>query len=149
MDLETIKQYGWYLFGTMGVVFFWEGIWDGIGNIGPLKNPLLSLGTGIILLSLTKFLFPGNAPFLSEKHPAHQIVKSLHTHPQKNLFNFKYRDEVQNKEINISAENMHRYEKNFIVIKTPEGRETFIPLHRLKEVLYEGKTHWKEASTTA
>ena len=54
---EDIKKYFWYLFGIMGVVFFWSGTWDGLGNLGPLVNPLVSLVVGVVLLSLSGIIF--------------------------------------------------------------------------------------------
>ncbi len=142
MNSDILKQYLWYLLGILGVVLFWAGMWDGIGNLSYLSNPWISLGVGIILLSFSKYLFPDNVPFLKDKNSAEDIVKSVHEHPQKHLFHFKYDDHIQNKEVLISAKDIHKIEKEFVIFKTPEG-ELFLPLRRVKEVMNQGNSHWK------
>jgi len=143
MNSDMLKQYLWYLLGILGVVLFWAGMWDGIGNLSYLSNPLISLGAGVILLSCSKYLFPDNVPFLREKHPAEEIVKSIHQHPQKHLFHLKYDDHIQNKEMLINAKDIYKIEKEFVIFKTLEG-ELFLPLRRVKEILHQGKLHWKK-----
>ena len=49
---EDAQRYFWYFFGVLGVVLFWAGVWDGIGQISFLKNPFFSLVVGLILLSV-------------------------------------------------------------------------------------------------
>lgn len=147
MDIDNIKQYFWYLLGIFGIVFFWAGIWDGVGNLWYLKNPLVSLGVGILLLALSKVIFPDNVPFMGEKKPAHKIIKMIHQHPEKSQFHIKYHDALQGKELLLNAENLYKIEKDHIVFLKKEGGELFIPLHRVKEVLHLGKTHWRDSSS--
>lgn len=139
---EDLKKYFWYLLGILGVVFFWAGTWDGLGNIGPLVNPLISLLVGVALLSLTGVIFKEANPLWEVEKPVKSEAKKVHRHPQKQEFHFKYQDHVKNKELLLQAQKLQRIEKEFLVF-IDKGKEVFVPLHRVTEILHKGKTHWK------
>ncbi|MEK6853143.1 MAG: hypothetical protein AABX64_00495 [Nanoarchaeota archaeon] len=142
MAWEDIKKYFWYLFGIIGVVYFWAGVWDGVGNIGPLKNPLYSFIAGVVLLSLSRVILKDANPLWGLEKPAKLEAKKVHRHPQKPEFHFKYKDHVSNKEIMLHAKNLKKIEKEFLVF-LDRGKEIFIPLHRVTQITHKGKTHWK------
>lgn len=139
---EDIKKYFWYLFGIMGIVFFWTGTWDGLGNLGPLANPLVSLLVGVVLLSLSGVIFKDANPLWEIEKPVKAEAKKVHRHPQKHEFHFKYEDRLKNKELLVHAQKLQRIEKEFLVF-LDQGKEVFVPLHRVTEILHNGKTHWK------
>lgn len=139
---EELKKYFWYLFGVMGVVFFWTGTWDGLGNIGWLQNPLISFIVGAILLSLSGVIFKEANPLWEAEKMVKSEAKKVHRHPQKDEFHFKYQDNIKKKELLIHAGKLNRIEKEFLVF-FDEGKEVFVPLHRVTEILRKGKTHWK------
>ena len=55
--LDTAKHYFWSLFSVIAVVFFWAGVWDGIGYLPYLENPLISLIVGIVILASSGLIF--------------------------------------------------------------------------------------------
>ncbi len=142
ISLEEIKKYFWYLFGVMGIVFFWTGTWDGLGNLWLLQNPLISFIVGIILLGLSGVIFKESNPLWELEKPVKTQAKKVHHHPQKHEFHFKYEDHVKNKELLLHAQNLQRIEKEFLVF-LDKGKEIFVPLHRVTEILHNEKTHWK------
>src|SRR3989344_7661951 len=132
---EVIKKYFWYVFGVIGVVYFWAGVWDGVGNIGPLQNPLISFAVGITLLSLSGIIFKEANPLWELEAPVKSEAKKVHRHPQKHEFHFKYKDHIKNKELLFHAQKLRRVEKEFLVF-LDKGKEVFIPLHRVTEILH-------------
>ena len=142
ISLEEIKKYFWYLFGVMGIVFFWSGTWDGLGNLWLLQNPIISFIVGIILLGLSGVIFKEANPLWEIENPVKTQAKKVHHHPQKHEFHFKYEDHVKNKELLLHAQNLQRIEKEFLVF-LDKGKEIFVPLHRVTEILHKGKTHSK------
>ena len=142
MDWEDLKQYFWYIFGVMGVVFFWSGTWDGLGNLGPLENSIVSFMVGAILLSLSGLIFKDANPLWEPEKAVKTEAKKVHRHPLKREFHFKYQDHEKNKELLIHAGKLKRIEKEFLVF-LDQGKEVFVPLHRVTEILHKGKTHWK------
>lgn len=140
---EDIKKYFWYVFGIIGVVFFWAGVWDGLGYIHPIiANPWLSLVVGIIMLGLSGAIFKEANPLWEVEKPVKTEAKKVHRHPQKQEFYFKYEDHMKKKEVMLNAQQLKHIEKDFLVF-LDKGKEVFVPLHRVKEILHKGKTHWK------
>ncbi len=139
---EDMQRYFWYFFGVLGVVLFWAGVWDGVGNIAFLKNPLLSLIIGLILLFIGGIIRKtDNAD--QQELLAHNVLKEVHHHPQKQEFHVKYFDKMNKKEVLIGGEQLHRLEKGFLVLLEKGGKELFVPIHRVTEVLHNGKTYKK------
>lgn len=142
IDWEDVKKYFWYLFGTIGVVFFWAGVYDGLGYLPIIEKPLVSLIVGIAMLSLSGVLLKGANPLWEPEKPVKTAAKKVHRHPQKHEFHFKYEDKVKNKDILIHAHKLQRIEKEFLVF-LDQGKEVFVPMHRVTEIMHKGKTHWK------
>jgi len=142
VDLEDAKRYFWYIFGILGTLLFWAGMWDGLGSIGFLKNPFISLVIGLILLSLSGVIFKDANPLWEVEKPVKAEAKKVHHHPLKHEFHFKYEDHLKKKELTIHAGKLKRVEKEFLVF-LDKGKEVFVPLHRVTEILHKGKTHWK------
>jgi len=140
---EKFNQYFWYLFGVIAVVFFWAGIWDGLGNISYLQNPLISLFAGLFLLGLSRIIFRDANPFGSEgDHPAHPIIRKIKKSDEKHHYDIQYKDQSKSRDLSINAKNLHKIEKNFMIFHEGE-REIFIPLKKVTQVLYKGKKHWQ------
>lgn len=140
---EDLKKYFWYVFGIIGVVFFWAGVWDGLGYIHPvIANPWLSFALGVLMLGLSGVIFKEANPLWEPEKPVKSEAKKVHRHPQKHEFHFKYEDRVKNKELLVHAQKLKRIEKDFLVF-LDKGKEVFVPFHRVTEILHKGKTHWK------
>ncbi|MBI2582545.1 hypothetical protein HYV87_05470 [Candidatus Woesearchaeota archaeon] len=139
---EDLKKYFWYVFGIMGVVYFWAGVWDGLGNIGPLQKPWFSFIIGILLLALSRVILKDANPLWELEKPVKTQAKKVHGHPQKHEFHFKYKDHVKDKELLLHAQKLQRIEKEFLVF-LDKGKEVFVPLHRVTEIMHKEKTHWK------
>ena len=142
---EQLKKYFWYFFSTLGVVFFWAGTWDGIGHISFLKIPWVSLGIGIILLSISGIIFKDETK-LAEK-TAHSVLSEVHHHPQREQFHIKYNDKIKKQHITIRADQIKSIEKGFLVLEAKKGVETFVPIHRVTEILHQGKSYKKLHTT--
>jgi uncharacterized protein (UPF0248 family) len=127
----------------MGVVFFWTGVWDGIGNLGPLKNPLVSLLVGLAMLTLSGFIFKDSKLFGAGEKSVETILHQVHQHPHKEEFNIKYMDKIKGTHILFGAGKLKNIEKEFLVFLDEGGKEIFIPFHRVMEIFHKGKSHWK------
>jgi len=146
--MEGFKHYFWGLFSIIGVVFFWAGVWDGVGNLGPLVNPLVSLAVGILLLSLSGVIFKETNPFWEPADPVKIALETVHKHPEKHLFHIRYHDRLKNKELLYEAKKLKKIEKGFMIF-VDKDYEVFIPTSRVTEILHKGKTHWKTQHASA
>ena len=142
VELYKLKHYFWSLFGVLGIVLFWAGIWDGIGTLPYLENPWISLLFGLTILLSSSVIFSEFDPFKSSRH-VNSVMHKIHRHPRKHEFLIKYFDKFKNKHLEISAKHLKDIEKNSFLILTKAGEEIFIPVHRIKEVLHQGKKYWK------
>ncbi len=143
LSLERLKTYFWYFFGIMGVVFFWTGVWDGIGNISYLENPLISFGTGLILLGMYKFVFKERGSLIKGEKSFHHIFHEVHKHPLKHQFHIIYHDNIKKKEVSLKVKHLQRIEKDFLIFVKHGGKEVFVPFHRVTQVRHKEKTYWK------
>ena len=142
--MEKIKQYFWFMFGIIGVVLFWAGVWEGIGGLPYLENPLISLIAGLGLFAISAVFFKGTNPFWGEKEgEVHMILHQVHSHPQKHEFHIKYHDNIKHSEILYKAIKLKSIEKGFLVFAEKSGKEVFVPVHRVTQILRKGKNFWK------
>ncbi|MBR9683786.1 DUF504 domain-containing protein [Candidatus Woesearchaeota archaeon] len=138
---HKIKRYFWNAFGVMGMVLFWAGIWDGLGNLGFLVNPVFSLITGVSILFFASLIFKKVDFFKKTKKSIGELLDAVHHHKNKSEFTIKYHDKIKKKHHLLSAARIKKIEKSFLILKE-KNKEIFIPMHRIKEILYKGKV-WK------
>lgn len=137
---EQLKHYFWSIFGITGIVFFWAGLWDGVGYLSILKNPLISFLIGITIISISGSLYTWYDHLASNENAIHNALKIVHHHPNKQEFYLKYYDKTNNKHIKIGVGLIKRIEKDILVLSYPLlKKEVFIPIHRVKEIFYKGK----------
>ncbi len=142
ITFSQFRQYFWYIFGIMGVVFFWVGIWDGLGSLPYLQHPLISLAIGIVMLTASGFIFRGVSPLWGKGNKAEAVLHRVHSHPLRHEFHIKYYDKLNKKHLLLQAEHIKKIEKGFLIL-LEKGKERFVPTHRVTEILRKGKTHWK------
>ena len=140
MDTYKLKRYFWNVMGVAGVVFFWTGVWDGIGNLGYLVNPLVSLLAGTLILVASSLVFK-KISWKKTKKSILSLIHEVHKHPKKHEFHIKYYDKTKKKHIVFPANELKKIEKSFLVLKKKE-KEFFVPAHRVVEIMHKGKP-WK------
>jgi len=137
--IYQLKRYFWSIFGVLGVVLFWAGVWDGIGYLPWFHNPLVCLLVGFVILGASGILFKEFDPLgMSEK----KKILSLHhvySHPQRHQFSIKYYDHIKRSNITISAKKLRKIENEAFLNIEEAGKEVFIPIHRIKEIFRNGK----------
>ncbi len=139
---QYVKQYFMYFIGIAGVVFFWAGVWDGIGYLPYLENPLLSIVIGVSMLSASLYIFRKGDPAKQAERKLQAALQKVHAHQRKGEFHILYHDKVRRKEITLPASGLLRLEKEFLVL-LDKGRESFIPFHRITEIKHQGRTFHK------
>lgn len=142
MNTIKLRQYFWFVFSIMGVVFFWVGIWDGIGSLPFISTWWISLLTGLTLFAFSGIFLKENNLFKNVTNPAIKIVHAIYNHPEKHLFEIKYFDRVKKKDKTLAGHHIKHLEKGYAVF-IDNGYEQFLPLHRITEIFHKGKLHWK------
>ncbi len=136
-----IKKYFWTVFGIMGIVMFWAGIWDGVGYLPYLNIPWVSLLVGLGIILFSKVIFKQVDPFGEEGEMTKisNALHQVHQHPLKQEFTIHYFDKIKKKYLQVSAEKLDRIEKETFLVLKQADREFFIPFNRIKEIWHQGK----------
>lgn len=143
IEKHKLKSYFWSLFGIIGVVFFWAGVWDGLGNLYLLVNPLVSFLVGLAMLTFSGLIFKQFNPFKEKKKTPHSVLHKVKNHPKKKEFKIIFYDLIKGKDISINADKLKGIEKEAYLVLEEKGKEFFIPLHRVTKITHKNKTHWK------
>jgi len=139
---ESDKHFLWSLFGATGIIFFWKGIWEGLGSLPVIENVWVSLFLGLLILTFSGMIFREFDPMGGLERGALKMLHHVHGHPHRHEFTIKYFDSMTKKEVEVSAANLKHIEKNSLCIH--EGKqELFIPLHRVRSIHRKGTTIWK------
>ena len=155
---EQDKHFLSSLYIAIAVIFTWKGIWDGLYEIpflgdlscpsilGNLESctPLVFLFLGFAMLTISGVIFKEFDPLGGIQKAVNKTLHSVQTHQDKKNFQFKYYDKAQKKYVTIPAELVKKIEKGALVVVSPQQKqEIFIPIHRVTEVLYKGKSYWR------
>lgn len=158
---EQDKHFLSSLYIAIALIFTWKGIWEGIYEIpfiGSLKCPptavnifgledcsaLVFLFIGFSMLIFSGAIFKEFDPLGGIQKAVNKTLHSIHTHQDKKDFEFKYYDKSQKKYVIIPAKWVTKIEKEALVVAMPgKKQEFFIPVHRVTEVLYKGKSYWR------
>jgi hypothetical protein len=141
---EQDRHFLWSLTAALGVILVWKGLWEGWYEIPIVGNEWVALAIGFALLTFSGVIFKEFDPLGSLDKSVTKIAHFVQGHPQKNLFQIKYHDKILKKDITLKAERIKHVERGSLVIEHEKGgQEVFIPLHRLREVIFKGQTYWK------
>lgn len=133
----------WSLFGAVGIIAFWAGVWEGLGGLPYIEKPWVSLIIGLVMLSVSGLIYKQFDAIEEMEKAVQEVMHKVHKHPQKHEFHIKYQDKMQHKEILMKADKLKSIEKGFLVFLEKGGKEIFVPIHRITHVLHKGKTYWK------
>jgi len=141
---EQDKHFLWSLTAALGVILAWKGLWEGWYEIPTIGNEWVALFVGFAILTFSGIIFKEFDPLGSLDKSVNRVAHYVHGHPKKELFEIKYHDKVLKKDVTIRAERLKHIERVSLVVEHEKGnQEVFIPLHRINEVLYRGKTYWR------
>ena len=141
---STDKQYLASLLVIIGIILFWRGIWDSIQGVPILGNPFVSLFLGLLIITLSGVVFREFDPLSRRIEKTMEILNEIVSRKhKKEKYEILYLDEALGKTRTVHYKQIKKIEHNFIVIED-EGREFFIPIHRIHKILENGRTIWKK-----
>lgn len=140
---NKLKHYGWSLFGAVGVITFWAGIWEGIGGLPYLENPLISFIIGMAMLTFSGLVYKQFDPLEEVEGEINAVLEKVEAHPQKHQFEIKYFDKMKNKEISFQGRSLKGVEKNILTFIDQTGKEIYVPAHRLTKIIHQKKAYWE------
>ena len=139
---ESDRHFLFSLLIGIGVIFCWRGVWEGSMEIPVLDNVWVALFLGLIILTFSGIIFKEFDPFGGLEKSTLRIMHAIHHHPQRKKFTIFYHDRFKKKNIGMKASSIHNIEKNVISFRI-QGKEVFIPVHRVRELQKSGKIIWR------
>lgn len=146
LNFSTLRHYFWSIFSVLGIVLLWAGIWEGLGSLPFLESPLISLIVGLVILGSSGLIFKEFDPLEETEESLLNALYQVDRHPEKDQFEITYHDKLRHKHIKVNAKNMKHIEKSaFVVMKSDEKKEEFIPVHRVRTIHHGKKLFWHPA----
>ena len=140
----TDKRYLEALLVILGIVLFWRGVWDALNFIPILSNPFVSLFLGLVVITISGVIFQQFDPLSANVAKTMEILNEIVSRRHKNeRYEIIYFDESLGKTRSIHHKQIKKMEHNFIVLED-EGKEFFVPVHRIRRITENGKTIWKK-----
>lgn len=140
---EEDKQFFTSLLYATGIILFWRGVWELSYEIPLLKNVYVSLVVGLIILTLTGYIYREFDP-LSRR--MHSIGKLLHDVVQKakqgEPHEIYYYDELKKDHHVLKPHRIKKIEHDFVIFEE-KGHEVFIPIHRITRIHKGKEVIWK------
>ena len=142
---ESDKHFLLALLVVTGVVFFWRGAWE-IMDITPIiENPFVSLFIGMLIMTLSGVIY---REFLPEEEPfvhALEEIERVFAWPRakRTRYLIRYYDDIAKRMFELRHVDIENVEFGNLVLERA-GREVFIPMQRVRELVHEGKVVWKK-----
>ncbi|MBI4151404.1 DUF504 domain-containing protein [Candidatus Woesearchaeota archaeon] len=141
---EQDKHFLSSLYSAAAVIFVWKGLWEGLYEIPYLGDAFVALFIGFTMLVFSGLIFKEFDPLGGLEQAITKKMEVVISSSEKKNFEVKYHDSVLKKDLTIPAKYVHRIEEAGMVVVDPvKKNELFIPLHRVTEILYNGKRYWR------
>lgn len=140
---EEDKQFLTALLYATGIILFWRGVWEVSEEIPLLKTPLLSLALGLLIITLTGYLYREFDPISRRMHRVGRLLNDIISRSKRGEpHTIYYYDEVAKDHHELKPHQIKKIEHDFLIFEE-KGHEVFIPTHRITRI-HKGKNLiWK------
>ncbi len=147
MPLYTLKeedrQFLSSLLYATGIILFWRGIWEVSYDIPLLRSPAFSLAIGLLIITLTGYLYREFDPISQRLHKIGRLLHDVVNQAKKGEpHEIYYYDEVGKHHHLLKPHKIKKIEHDFIIFEE-KGHEVFIPMHRISRVHKGKEVIWK------
>ena len=141
---EQDKHFLWSLYAAIAVIFTWKGLWEGLYKLPYIGDPFIFLSIGLFMLTLSGVIFKEFDPLGGVEKTVNKILHFVYNHPGRRDFSIMYKDKAGKKDVVVNADRLRGFEKGALVMEHERRKEEFfLPVHRVTEILYKGKTYWR------
>lgn len=141
---EQDKHFLSSLYSAAAIIFVWKGLWEGLYEVPYIGDAFVALFVGFTMLVFSGLIFKNFDPLGGIELAVTKKLESVINDPDKKNFEVKYQDKMLKKELTVPAKYVHKIEEAGMIVMDPVKKaEMFIPLHRVTEILYNGKRYWR------
>ena len=140
---ETDKHFLASLVYATGIIIFWRGVW-GISDLIPyLRNVFVSFFIGLLVLTLTGFIYREFDPLGDRIKRLHKMLHDIADEAEKGKnYVVEYYDGIARKYVTFAARDIHRIEERMLIVNKG-GHEHHVPFKRLTRVFLGKTVVWK------
>lgn len=140
---EEDKQFLSSLLYATGIILFWRGIWEVSYDIPLLRSPAFSLATGLLIITLTGYLYREFDPLSQRLHRIGRLLHDVVTRSkQGEPHEIYYYDQIGKHHHKLMPHKITKIEHDFVIFEE-KGHEVFIPMHRIMRVHKGNQVIWK------
>jgi len=139
---EQDKHFLSSLFSAVALIFVWKGLWEGLYEIPYIGDPFVFLFIGFAMLTFSGILFKEFDPLGSVEKAITEKIREVADLKNNKDYIITYEDKHNKKEKKLPANKIYRVDKKAIIYKE-NRQETFIPLHRIKDITHKGERYWR------
>jgi len=141
---ETDKHYLFSLLYATGIILFWRGIWEATLEIPILDNVFVSLFLGLLIITVTGVVYKEFDPLGQKLNRITRLLNDVVSQSkQGKKFEIHYYDQLKKKHTMVTSDRVRHLEHSYMVIEE-NGKEFFVPLHRISRVHHKGKVIWQK-----
>lgn len=141
---EQDKHFLASLYSAAAIIFVWKGLWEGLYELPYIGDAFVALFVGFTMLIFSGLIFKEFDPLGGLEQAVLKKLEIVIHSPEKGNFEVRYNDKMLKKELSIPAKYVHKIEEAGMIVVDPiKKSELFIPLHRVTEILYNGKRYWR------
>lgn len=141
---EEDKKFLWALLSATGVILFWRGIWEVSYDIPLLENVYFVLFVGLLILTLTGFIYREFDVFGQKIYRIAQLIHEAVNETKRGVkYTIHYFDGVKGDTHKVSGSQIEDVEVEFFVIHH-KGHEVYIPFKRITKIMKGNKVVWRK-----
>jgi len=141
---EQDKHFLSSLYSAAAIIFVWKGLWEGMYEIPYIGDAFVALFIGFTMLLFSGLIFKEFDPLGGLEQAVTTKLEFVLNSPDKKNFEVRYHDKMLKKDLTVPGKYVHKIEEAGMVVIDPiKKAETFIPLHRVTEIWYNGRRYWR------
>lgn len=140
---EQDRHFLWSLFGAVGLILFWRGVWELPAELPFNDLPWISLFIGLCILTLTGLVFREFDPLGGLEKSLSRTFRHINNSHDKENYLLIYHHPELKKNVEINGSRLRAVEKEYLVFEDAKKKEFFIPFDHITEILHKGKLYWR------
>ena len=140
---EEDRQFLYALLYATGIILFWRGVWEASARLPLLNNIYFSLFVGLLILTLTGYMYREFDPLASRLRKIGKLVHdAVNLAKRGQAHHISYYDELGKHDHKLHAHSVKKVEHDFLIVEE-NGHERFIPLSRITKIHKGNEVIWR------
>ena len=140
---EQDKHFLWSLFGAIGLILFWRGVWELPADLPFNDLPWISLFIGLLILTISGLVFREFDPLGGLEKTLGNTFRHIYNAQDKGSYVIIYHHPGLKKDVHINGAALRSVEQNYLIFEDAKKKEFFVPFDHITEINHDGKIYWR------